>query len=91
MVRDNHWSFIARVVYDTRSEIVASSYPSCVVATAEAVRCRLSVTAVVFVIQHLFDEAQITADNVGAPVHRDQWHYIHNLGLDMKNTLSNVS
>ena len=51
----------------------------------------MSVTAVVFVIQHLFDEAQITADNVGAPVHRDQWHYIHNLGLDTKNTLSNVS
>ena len=47
--------------------------------------------AVVFVVQHLFDEAQITADNVGAPIHRDQWRYIHNLGLDMKNTLSNVS
>ena len=48
-------------------------------------------TAVVFVVQHLFDEAQITADNVGAPLHRDQWQYIHNLGLDMKNTLANVS
>ena len=48
-------------------------------------------TAVVFVIQHLFDEAQITADNVGAPVHRDQWQYIHNIGLDMRNTLANVS
>jgi len=49
------------------------------------------VTAVVFIVQHLFDEAQITADNVGAPIHRDQWQYIHHLGLDMKNTLSNVS
>ena len=48
-------------------------------------------SAVVFVIQHLFDEAQITADNVGAPVHGDQWQYVHNLGIDMKNTLSNVS
>ena len=50
-----------------------------------------AVIAAVFVIQHLFDEAQITADNVGAPVHRDQWRYIHNLGLDMKSTLANVS
>jgi len=45
----------------------------------------------VFVVQYLFDEAQIAADNVGAPIHRDQWRYIHDLGLDMMNTLSNVS
>jgi len=48
-------------------------------------------TAVVFVVQYLFDEAQITADNVGPPVQRQQWRYIHDLGVDIKNTLSNVS
>jgi len=51
----------------------------------------MSVLAVVFVVQNLFDEAQITADNVGPPMRRDQWQYIHDLGLDMKHTLSNVS
>ncbi|XP_013422007.1 palmitoleoyl-protein carboxylesterase notum1 isoform X2 [Lingula anatina] len=45
----------------------------------------------VFVIQYLFDEAQITADHVGTPVNKEQWHYIHNLGNDIRNTLENVS
>nr|ANS60427.1 notum [Platynereis dumerilii] len=45
----------------------------------------------IFVIQHLFDEAQITADNVGPPVRKEQWQYIHNMGQDMKRTLFNVS
>lgn len=47
--------------------------------------------SIVFVIQNLFDEAQITVDNVGPPIHRHQWKYIHDLGLDMKYTLTNVS
>ena len=52
---------------------------------------RALVTAPVFVVQHLFDEAQITADNVGPPVKKEQWQYIHNMGEDMKLTLMNVS
>jgi hypothetical protein len=48
-------------------------------------------TAPVFVIQHLFDEAQITVDNVGTPVRREQWQYIHDVGRDMRLTLRNVS
>ncbi|KAK2141445.1 hypothetical protein LSH36_1096g00010 [Paralvinella palmiformis] len=45
----------------------------------------------VFVVQHLFDEAQITADNVGPPIKKEQWQYIHNIGKDMKQTMMNVS
>ncbi|XP_074662376.1 palmitoleoyl-protein carboxylesterase notum1-like [Tubulanus polymorphus] len=45
----------------------------------------------VFVIQHLFDEAQITADNVGPPVHPNQWQYIHKVGDQTKKSLHNVS
>lgn len=51
----------------------------------------LRVVAVVFVVQYLFDEAQIMADNVGPPVHGDQWQYIYRLGLDIKHSLTNVS
>jgi hypothetical protein len=47
--------------------------------------------APVFVVQHLFDEAQITVNNVGPPVKKSQWQYIHRIGQDMKTTLSNVS
>jgi len=47
--------------------------------------------AIVFVVQHLFDEAQIIADNVGPPVTRQQWQYLYRLGLDVRNSLSNVS
>ena len=31
----------------------------------------------VFVFQWQFDEAQMTVDNVGAPVTPQQWNYIH--------------
>uniref|UniRef100_A0A8B9JFW6 Notum, palmitoleoyl-protein carboxylesterase n=1 Tax=Astyanax mexicanus TaxID=7994 RepID=A0A8B9JFW6_ASTMX len=47
----------------------------------------------VFVVQWLFDEAQLTVDNVhlmGQPVQEDQWRYIQNLGIDLRNTLKNV-
>ena len=47
--------------------------------------------AIVFIVQHLFDEAQIIADNVGPPVTRQQWQYLYRLGLDVRNSLSNVS
>ena len=45
-----------------------------------------------FVIQHLFDEAQLIADNAkGTPLSLEQWNYIHNVGRDLRRTLSNVS
>jgi hypothetical protein len=50
-----------------------------------------SLQTVVFVVQHLFDEAQIMADNVRPPVHGDQWQYIYRLGLHMKQSLATVS
>ncbi|XP_071038282.1 palmitoleoyl-protein carboxylesterase notum1 isoform X2 [Parasteatoda tepidariorum] len=45
----------------------------------------------VFVFQWLFDEAQMTADNVGAPVSKSQWDYIHKMGIDIRTSLDNVS
>jgi hypothetical protein len=50
------------------------------------------IAAPTFVIQNLFDEAQITAaDNVGPPTSQDQWQYIHRVGQNLKHTLENVS
>ncbi|GAB1609026.1 palmitoleoylnotum1-like,protein carboxylesterase NOTUM [Argonauta hians] len=45
----------------------------------------------VYIVQFMFDVAQLTADNVGPPVHKDQWRYIHQLGQDIKESLRNVS
>ncbi|XP_036355509.1 palmitoleoyl-protein carboxylesterase notum1-like, partial [Octopus sinensis] len=45
----------------------------------------------VYIVQFMFDVAQLTADNVGPPVHKEQWQYIHQLGLDIKESLKNVS
>ncbi|KAM9371345.1 palmitoleoyl-protein carboxylesterase NOTUM [Phaethornis superciliosus] len=48
----------------------------------------------VFVVQWLFDEAQLTVDNVhltGQPVQEGQWLYIQNLGRELRNTLKDVS
>ncbi|XP_066503092.1 inactive palmitoleoyl-protein carboxylesterase notum1b [Hoplias malabaricus] len=47
----------------------------------------------VFVVQWLFDEAQLTVDNIhltGQPVQEGQWRYIQNLGIELRNTLKNV-
>lgn len=47
----------------------------------------------VFVVQWLFDEAQLTADNIqltGQPVQEGQWRYIQNLGTELRNTLKDV-
>nr|XP_024000694.1 palmitoleoyl-protein carboxylesterase notum1a-like [Salvelinus alpinus] len=47
----------------------------------------------VFVVQWLFDEAQLTVDNIhltGHPVHEGQWRYIQNLGNELRNTLKDV-
>lgn len=46
-----------------------------------------------FVVQWLFDEAQLTVDNihlVGQPVQEGQWRYIQNLGIELRNTLKDV-
>ncbi|XP_048512534.1 palmitoleoyl-protein carboxylesterase NOTUM isoform X2 [Athalia rosae] len=44
-----------------------------------------------FVFQWLFDEAQMTADNVGAPVTKQQWDYIHKMGDSLRQTFENVT
>uniref|UniRef100_A0A3Q2PUA8 Notum, palmitoleoyl-protein carboxylesterase n=1 Tax=Fundulus heteroclitus TaxID=8078 RepID=A0A3Q2PUA8_FUNHE len=47
----------------------------------------------VFVVQWLFDEAQLTANNIhltGQPVHEGQWRYIQNLGQELRSTLRDV-
>ncbi|CAM4731270.1 unnamed protein product [Leuciscus chuanchicus] len=47
----------------------------------------------VFVVQWLFDEAQLMVDNVhltGQPVQENQWRYIQNLGRELRNTLKNL-
>lgn len=47
----------------------------------------------VFVVQWLFDEAQLTVDNIqltGQPVQEGQWRYIQNLGTELRNTLKDV-
>ncbi|XP_066092968.1 palmitoleoyl-protein carboxylesterase NOTUM isoform X3 [Saccopteryx bilineata] len=48
----------------------------------------------VFVVQWLFDEAQLTVDNVhltGQPVQESQWLYIQNVGQELRHTLKDVS
>lgn len=45
----------------------------------------------VFVVQWVFDEAQMTVNNVGNPVTRAQWNYIHKLGQDLRKSLENVT
>lgn len=44
-----------------------------------------------FVVQWIFDEAQMMVDNVGTPVTRAQWNYIHNLGQELRRSLENVT
>ncbi|XP_058123090.1 palmitoleoyl-protein carboxylesterase NOTUM [Anopheles ziemanni] len=44
-----------------------------------------------FVFQWLFDEAQMRADSVGAPVTPQQWNYIHDMGGALRESLNNVS
>ncbi|XP_063225651.1 palmitoleoyl-protein carboxylesterase NOTUM isoform X2 [Bacillus rossius redtenbacheri] len=50
-----------------------------------------TLTAPLFVFQWLFDEAQMAADNVGAPVTKQQWDYIHKMGDSLRNSFQNVS
>ncbi|KAF5295937.1 hypothetical protein FQA39_LY12709 [Lamprigera yunnana] len=44
-----------------------------------------------FIFQWLFDEAQMNADNVGAPVTKQQWDYIHKMGDSLRQSFENVS
>lgn len=47
--------------------------------------------APLFVFQWLFDEAQMSADSVGAPVTPQQWDYIHEMGGALRSSLDNVT
>ena len=47
--------------------------------------------APLFIFQWLFDEAQMTADNVGPPMSKEQWDYIHAVGDDLRRTFANVT
>lgn len=49
------------------------------------------ITAPLFVFQWLFDEAQMKADSVGAPVTPQQWDYIHEMGGALRTSLDNVT
>ncbi|UYV79349.1 NOTUM [Cordylochernes scorpioides] len=44
-----------------------------------------------FVFQWLFDEAQMSIGNVGTPTSKAQWDYIHHMGSELRNSLSNVT
>ncbi|XP_057651110.1 palmitoleoyl-protein carboxylesterase NOTUM [Diorhabda carinulata] len=44
-----------------------------------------------FVFQWLFDEAQMDVDNVGAPVTKQQWDYIHKMGDALRHSFENVT
>nr|CAG4636854.1 EOG090X02ZJ [Ceriodaphnia reticulata] len=48
-------------------------------------------SAPLFIFQWLFDEAQMLADNVGPPMSKEQWDYIHAVGDDLRRTFANVS
>lgn len=41
--------------------------------------------------QWLFDEAQMQADSVGAPVTTQQWDYVHEMGAALRESLNNVT
>lgn len=48
----------------------------------------------VFVVQWLFDEAQLTVDNVHIPgqsLQEDQWLYMQNVGHELRHTFKDVS
>lgn len=52
---------------------------------------RCESAAPLFVFQWLFDEAQMRADSVGAPVTPQQWDYIHEMGGALRSSLDNVT
>lgn len=50
-----------------------------------------SISAPLFIFQWVFDEAQMTADNVGKPISKEQWDYIHSIGERLRKTFENVT
>ncbi|XP_071535914.1 uncharacterized protein [Panulirus ornatus] len=50
-----------------------------------------SLKSPLFVFQWVFDEAQMTADNVGKPTSKEQWDYIHGIGERLRKTFENVT
>lgn len=44
-----------------------------------------------FVFQWIYDEAQMMADNVAAPISRPQWEYVYRMGQELRKTLANVT
>ena len=44
-----------------------------------------------FVFQWQFDEAQMRADNVGAPATQAQWNFIHHQGRNLRTSLEGVA
>ncbi|XP_077258774.1 palmitoleoyl-protein carboxylesterase notum isoform X4 [Temnothorax americanus] len=50
-----------------------------------------TLSAPLFVFQWIFDEAQMKAYNVAAPVTRQQWDYIHKMGDSLRQTFENVT
>ena len=64
--------------------------------------CGFLFPAPIYVIQYLFDEAQIHVDNVfehdqirsdisASLVSKSQWDYLYKLGQEVRHTLENVS
>lgn len=51
----------------------------------------LSITAPLFIFQWLFDKAQMKFNNVGTPLSKEQWDYIHRMGRIVRQTLDNVT
>lgn len=47
--------------------------------------------APLFVFQWLFDEAQMRADSIEAPVTKEQWNHIHEMGGALRSSLDNVT
>lgn len=45
----------------------------------------------IFIVQWIFDEAQMTFDNVAHPATKEEWNYIYKLGQDLKRTFANVT
>lgn len=44
-----------------------------------------------FVVQWLYDEAQLLVDNIARPETSDEWDYVNKVARDMRSSLDNVS
>lgn len=47
--------------------------------------------APLFIFQWLFDEAQMTADNIMKPATQEEWNFIHRIGERVRATLLPVT